>query len=214
MAKRKMKKKTKRRILIVLLIIVILVAVDAFLILRKGKEEGNVQEAKVVSKIEGFGYNLKDDKSDAYKKLFKELKTELSKKEIDEEKYAKIITEMFIVDFYSLNDRKAKTDIGGTDIVYSYVLDNFVLNAQDTFYKYVESNIYGDRDQDLPTVDKVTIDEVKNDEFAYYEQVDENAVIVKASWTYKDSSKAKGYPTEGTFTFIHEGLKLCLVEVS
>ena len=33
----------------------------------------SVKEAKVVSKIDNYGYVLKSNKSDAYKKLFKEL---------------------------------------------------------------------------------------------------------------------------------------------
>ncbi len=210
--KKRMKKKSK--IILIVLVVVILVAVDAVLMLRKNPSDKKVKEAKVVSKIDNYGYSLKNDKSKEYKKLFAELKKELSKKEVNEEEYAKLITKMFIVDFYSLNDRKAKTDIGGVDFVHEKALDNFVLNAEDTFYKYVESNIYNDRKQDLPIVDKITIDEVKNEEFSYLEEIDENAFVVTASWTYKDESKAKGYQKEGVFTFVHVGEKLCLVEIT
>lgn len=210
--KKRMKKKSK--VLLIILIILLLVGVCAFLMLRKGSSEEKVKEAKVVAKIDNYGYTLKNDKSKAYKKLFKQLQEELSKKEVDEEAYAKLITKMFIVDFYSLNDRKAKTDVGGVDFVHEKALDNFVLNAEDTFYKYVESNIYNDRKQDLPVVDKITIDEVKNEEYSYLEEIDENAFVVSASWTYEDESVAKGYQTEGVFTFVHVGEKLCLVEIT
>lgn len=211
MKKKKMKKKPK---ILIIILVIILVIVGFILIPKKNNDEEKVEKVKVVAKIEDYGYNLKEDKSKAYKKLFKELQKELSKEKVDEKEYAKIITKMFIVDFYSLNDRKAKTDIGGVDFVHESALENFVLNAEDTFYKYVESNIYGGRKQDLPTVDKIKINEVKNEEYSYLEEIDENAFIVDADWTYKDESKANGYQTKGIFTFVHVGKKLCLVEIS
>ena len=67
---------------------------------------------------------------------------------------------MFIVDFYSLSDKTAKTDVGGVDIVYPDILNNFLENAEDTFYKYVESNVYNNRKQSLPTVNTVTVDNI------------------------------------------------------
>ena len=213
MVKKKVKKKAKF-LFIVLFITIILVVVSILLLSKNSSKPNKVKEAKVVAKIDDYGYNLKDDKSKAYKKLFKQLQKELTKDKVNEEEYAKIITKMFIVDFYSLNDRKAKTDIGGVDFVHEKALDNFVLGAEDTFYKYVESNIYGGRKQELPIVDKITINEVKNEQYSYLEQIDENAFIVDASWTYDDISKSKGYQTSGIFKYVHEGQKLCLVEIS
>lgn len=213
MVKKKMKKKPK--ILLFVLFIAIVAAILCFVLLSKNNSgKSKVKEAKVVAKIDDYGYNLKDDKSDAYKKLFKELQKELTKDEVNEEEYAKLITKMFIVDFYSLYDRKAKTDIGGVDFVHESILDNFILNAEDTFYKYVESNIYGGRKQELPIVDKIKINEVKNDEYSYLEEIDDNAFIVDASWTYKEDTSSNGYQTKGIFTFVHVGKKLCLVEIS
>lgn len=40
---------------------------------------------------------------------------------------------MFIVDFYSLSDKTAKTDVGGVDIVQPDILNNFLENAENTF---------------------------------------------------------------------------------
>lgn len=210
MAKKRIKKKPK--LFLIILIIIIAIVSVILLLNKKTSEEKDIKEVRVVSKIDNYGYTLRDNKSSEYKKLFKKLKEELSKKEVDEDNYAKLITEMFIIDFYSLNDRKAKTDIGGVDFVHQSALDNFILNAEDTYYKYVESNIYGNRKQVLPTVDKVTIGEIKNEEYSYLEQTDENAFIVNASWTYKDGDD--DYQTEGTFTFVHDGQKLCLVEIT
>ena len=118
MTKKKVKRKPKKLLIILIIIFVIIIGVLSYFMFFK-KE--SVKEAKVVSKIDNYGYVLKSNKSDTYKKLFKELKTVLSGK-IDEKEYAKVITKMFIVDFYSLNDRTAKTDVGGVDFVHKDVL--------------------------------------------------------------------------------------------
>lgn len=210
MTKKKVKRKPKKLLIVIIVLLIIAIAVGSYFLFFK-KE--NVKEAKVISKIDKYGYVLKSNKSDAYKKLFKELETVLSGK-VDEKKYVKVITKMFIVDFYSLNDRTAKTDVGGVDFVHKDILDNFILNAEDTFYKYVESNIYKERKQSLPTVDKITISSIEKTTFSYGEQTDENAYKVKANWTYKDSASSSGYQDEATFIYVHDGKKLGLVEIS
>ncbi|MDO5003771.1 MAG: hypothetical protein Q4E39_06070 [bacterium] len=210
MTKKKVKRKPKKLLIILIIIFVIIIGVLSYFMFFK-KE--SVKEAKVVSKIDNYGYVLKSNKSDTYKKLFKELKTVLSGK-VDEKEYAKVITKMFIVDFYSLNDRTAKTDVGGVDFVHKDVLENFILNAEDTFYKYVESNIYKERKQKLPTVDKVTISNVEKTTFSYNDKTDEDAYKVNANWTYKDSLSSTGYQDEATFIYVHDGKKLVLVEIS
>ena len=203
---KKVKRKPKKVLIFIILIIILAIAAVASYFIFFDKE--TVKEAKVVSKIDNYGYVLKSNKSDAYKKLFKELEKVLSD-EVDEEKYVKTISKMFIVDFYSLGDRNAKTDVGGVDFVHESALENFLLNAEDTFYKYVESNIYGDRKQELPIIDSV-----EKTEFSYLETIDENAYKVTASWTYKDPTLAAGYQKKATLVFVHKDKKLVLVELS
>lgn len=211
MAKKRVKRKPKKLLIIMFILIILVVAGIAVYFLAFNKEE--VKEAKVVSKINRYGYELKSNKSDKYKKLFKELEEVLSEKEVDEKKYAKKITEMFIVDFYSLGDHISKTDVGGVDFVHPDILENFIVNAEDTIYKYVESNIYGQRKQELPIIDTITIDSVDTDTFSYGETIDDNAYIVKASWKYSSSSSSSGYQTSADFVYVHDGDKLQLVEI-
>ena len=144
-----------------------------------------------------------------YQKLVDKI---LKKDPVDEEEYVKQITKMFIYDFYSLDDKSAKTDVGGTDFIYQASLENFLENAEDTYYKYVESNIYGDRKQELPVVDEIKIESVEETEFAYGETSDENAYEVQVSWTYTDDAFSD-YQKEATLTFIHEDIKLSLAEL-
>ena len=205
----KLKKKPKR-ILIGILVVVAVAAIAYVAINTFGGKE--VKEAKVLKTIKKYGYTLKDNKTKRYQEMFAELDKILKKDPVDEEEYAKQITKMFIYDFYSQEDKSAKTDVGGTDFIYQANLENFLENAEDTYYKYVESNIYGDRKQELPVVDEIAIDSVEQTEFAYGETADENAYEVKVSWTYTDDDFSD-YQSEATLTFIHEGIKLSLAEL-
>lgn len=206
----KLKKSVKRFLMILAIIIIIGVGALTYFFVKK---DSNVEEVKVLKEIKGYGYTLKDNKSAAYKKLFAELEEILKESSVDEEKYVKTISEMFILDFYSLDEKAAKTDVGGVDFVYQEIANNFLNNAGDTLYKYVESDIYKQRKQDLPVVSSVKIESIENEEFEYLETTDENAFVVKANWTYKDPAKAKGYQDEATLIFVHNGKRLDLVEL-
>ena len=207
----KLKKKAKRRI-IIFLVIVLLVILGILLWKQLSNTEPQVKETKIVSKIDKYGYKLKDNKPTTYKKLFKELETILNEKTVDEEKYVSKISEMFIYDFYSLDDKTAKTDIGGVDFVYPAARENFLKNAQNTYYKYVENNIYGNRNQKLPIADKMEVVSVEKTPFAYGEQTDEEAYKVTIKWDYTDTAFSS-YQKNAVLIFIHNGIILELVEL-
>ena len=206
----KLKKKVKRIILIVL-VVVLLILVGLF-IYNKVSNKKSPKEEKIVNEVEKYGYKLKENKPTKYKKMFEELKKILSEENVNEEDYVKKISEMFIYDFYSLSDKTAKTDVGGVDFVYPGVLENFLLNAQNTYYKYVESNIYKNRNQSLPTVGEIEVVSAEKTPFAYGDKTDENAYKVKVKWDYTDS-EFDSYQKEADLIFIHEDNKLHLVEL-
>lgn len=205
----KLKKNVKR---VIILIFIIFSIVVGAIIYFKYNDKEKVNEVKIVNEIKDYDYKLKENKPKKYKEMFDELKEILSSKNIDEEAYVKKISEMFIYDFYSLNDKVAKTDVGGVDFVYKEIIDNFLLNAEDTYYKYVESNIYNNRKQSLPTVSEITIESVEKETYAYNEQNDEMAYKVKVSWSYTDDNFSD-YQKEATLIFIHDKNKLSLVEL-
>lgn len=207
----KLKKKVKKRL--VILLILIIIGSGALYIYKYKDAKPEIKEAQVLNQIDEYGYTLKDNKSKKYQSLFNELEKILNEKEVDEEKYAAKIAEMFIVDFYSLNDKSAKTDIGGVDFVHPDILSNFLLNAEDTLYKYVESNIYGNRTQKLPTINEVLISSVESTEFTYNDKTDENAYLVKTEWNYLED-EFSDYQTSASMIFVHEDKKLYLVELA
>ena len=202
-------KKGVKRFLIILLILVVL-AGGAFLVWKFYPKERAQEAATVVSEISGYGYTLKSNKSAQYKEMFQELTDILSESPVDEEAYVEQISKMFILDFYTLSDKVANTDVGGVDFVHSAAQTNFLEKAEDTIYKYVESDIYGERDQKLPTVDEITVSSIDNVTYELSDSVDDNAYQVNLSWTYKEDM---GYQNEAVLTFVHEGEKLSLVEM-
>lgn len=206
-----MKLKKKVRVFIIILL-VLLLALLSFLVYKELSSKKEAKEVKVINEIKEYGYKLKENKPGKYKKMFEELKEILDKEELDEEKYVKKISEMFIYDFYSLNDKTAKTDVGGVDFIYSEILENFLDNAQNTYYKYVESNIYNNRKQKLPIVDEITIDGVEKKEFKYSDKTDNEAYYVNVNWTYVDN-EFESYQKEAKLVFIHEDKKMSLVEL-
>lgn len=207
----RLKKKVKRIILVFL--IIALLVVCGFFVKDKFFDKEEVKETKVLKTIDKYGYTLKDNKTSKYKKMFEELNEILTEDPVDEEEYVKKITEMFIYDFYSLDDKASKTDIGGVDFVHKDVLQNFLVAAEDTYYKYVESNIYKNRQQRLPVVGDVTIESVKNDTYTIAGgETDDKAYYVKVNWDYTDNS-FDSYQKTAELVFVHNDIRLDLVEL-
>ena len=205
----KLKKKVKR---IILIIILIGIVIGSYFVYTGFFDKEEVKATKIVSKIDKYGYQLKDTKPETYKKMFYELKDILEANTVDEDKYLRKITEMFIYDFYSLKDKTAKTDVGGVDFVYGEVLDNFLENAEDTYYKYVESNIYKNRKQSLPVVTNIEITSVEQEAYTYGDKTDDKAYKVNVKWSYTDDSFSD-YQKEADLIFVHDDIKLSLVEL-
>ena len=203
--------KLKKKVKVILIIAIILIVAGLGFLAYESLQPKNVRTATVENEIEEYGYTLKSTRNDRYKEMFQELKDILSEDPVDEEAYLEQVSKMIIMDFYTLNDKLANTDVGGIDFVHTNAKTNFLEKAEDTVYKYVESDIYGTRDQELPEVTDVTVEKVENIEYTIGTDVtDDNAYQVEVSLKYKEDMD---YPTTATLTFVHEDNKLSLVEV-
>ena len=201
----------KKKVKVILIIAIILISTGLGFLAYESIKPKAVKTATVENEIEEYGYTLKSTRNDRYKEAFQELKDILSKKEVDEEAYVEQISKMFIMDFYTLNDKLANTDVGGIDFVHTNAKTNFLEKAEDTVYKYVENDIYGNRDQQLPEVTEVTVEKVENIEYTIgTDFTDDSAYQVEVSLKYKEDMD---YPTKATLIFVHEDNKLSLVEV-
>ncbi|MEG2457336.1 MAG: hypothetical protein RSB41_00340 [Bacilli bacterium] len=204
-------KLNKKKILIVSLIVleIGLLSVLGFKIyqdlFKKDKEQVKKEN---LDTLKLYGYTLDDKDTDTYKKYFKELKIILSREEQKEEEYAKVLTQLFVTDFFTLSNKLASTDIGSLEFIHPSIVDNFKLNAGDTIYHSVKSNLYDDRIQELPTVKNVLITDLKKGKYEYNKKT-YDSYIITSSWEY---DKDLGYQTSGTFTLIKDNNKLNIVE--
>ena len=192
---------------IILVVIVLLIIgikfVKDFII----KDNKDIITKNNLDTLELYGYTLDDLDSKLYKEYFNELKSVLNSDVINYEEYAKDIVKLFVTDFYTLDTKLTSSDIGGIEFIPSDMVDNFKMNAGDTMYNHVKTNIYGDREQDLPIVKNVSIDSVSEINYTYKEK-EYSAYKVKASWEYE---KDMGYDKEGEYVLIKDNNKLYIV---
>ena len=203
--------KLKKKVKVILILAIILIVTGVGFLAYESIKPKNVKTATVENEIPEYGYTLKSTRNDRYKKMFQELKDILSEDKVDEKAYLEQISKMFIMDFYTLNDKLANTDVGGIDFIHTNAKTNFLEKSEDTVYKYVENDIYGNRDQELPEVTEVTVENIESIEYTIgTDFTDDNAYKIEVSIKYKEDMD---YPTKATLIFVHEDNKLSLVEV-
>ena len=217
--KEKKVKKKKRRIskkvkffLCILIVIIILVL---YFTKENNKTETTIKEVKVVDKIDNFEYSLNDKDTKLFKDTFKLLKEELSKDEIDNQKYAELVAQLFTIDFFTLDNKYTKNDIGGVQFVYSNYRSSFIDKSRDEFYKYIKNNLNKDRNQELPIVESVTVENSEkinvSDEIKLDELKDAEGYKIKLSINYK---KDLGYQKTATLIVVKDDNKFAVAKLS
>lgn len=203
-----MKRKLKTWPLIILVVFLILI-ICIISIINSLKDSKKIS-TKIIDTIEKYNYNLNENENEYYKRLFKQLKQELKKEEVDEEKYATIISKMFLSDFLDLDSAINKNDIGGLDYIYTDYKEKFKTKAKDTIYGYVENNIYGNRKQELPIVKEVKVTNIKKSLYNGDNKQDSNAFYVECEVIYK---KDLGYQKKINLIIVHNNDKLEIVSM-
>lgn len=203
MAKRKISK--KKVSIFVIIVILIIAAITFFIFLDSKKDDAETIKVEDVDTIEGYDYTLKSNSTKYFKDLFKQLKECLEADEIDEDEYAELVSKMFIADFFNLDNKISKNDVGGVQFVYEGFRDDFIKLVSTSIYKNVESNLYDDREQNLPVVTNVSIEKGDNTTFTYGDQTDDNAYVMNFEIEYDEDLD---YQTSGTLTLIHNDKKL------
>ena len=205
MAKKRRISKKKVSIFVITLLLIIGVIVGAIIYFTSDKKQDKVIKVESVDKIEGYDYTLSSNATKYYKSLFKELKNVLEADEVDEAKYADLVTKLFVADFYNLNNKINKNDIGGVQFVYKNYQNDFKKLATESMYKSVENNLYGDRKQELPIVTNVSTEKKDGKAFKYGDNTDEKAYVINFEIQYESDL---GYQTSGLLTLIHSDKKL------
>lgn len=215
MAKKKQNTRIKKGnvILVILTVILVCLLIAIGLIAKDTlKKDKKIAEPEVVDKIGSYGYYITDRSTTYFKKLYEELKSLVQKDNFDEKEYASLISKMFVADFYDLDSKASKSDVGGVQFVYDMYRDKFIKTASDSngIYYYVKSDLYGERKQSLPKVKEVEVSSSKVIKYTNKKYVDNKAYEVKTKVTY---SNDLGYPTSVKLVLVHNGKKLEIVEV-
>lgn len=81
----------------------------------KGKKAPTIE---IVDKMEDFDYQLTGNNTDYFKSLYYDLKDLLTKKKDEnfDEEYAKLVSQLLVTDYYDLNSKLDKTDVGGVNL--------------------------------------------------------------------------------------------------
>lgn len=199
------KKRRCKKSILVILVLLIVAGCVIFLLKSKGNNKPTPEVPEVIDSIDDFSYELSDNKTKYFVGLFDDLKDLLKKDDYDEEEYALLVSKLFLSDFYDLNSKVMQSDIGGTQFVYSDYRTDFESGAIDNVYKYVQSNVYGDRKQELPVVKAVEKVSIEQKSFEYEDEIDFDAYYVTLDIQY---DKDLDYPTEVLLVLIHNEDKL------
>lgn len=189
--------KIKKILRIVMLVVVALIAIYAVFVAipsKKNKDEGieNINNKYILYKRD----------SNLYKENFEKLRTILETSPVDNKEYAETIVKLFVIDFYTLDNKDDNTDIGGLQYVHSNLKDNLVLNASSTMYKYIKTT------KELPKVKSITSIDTKETSYKISDK-DYSAYAITINWEY---DKDLGYEKQGTFIVVNDNGDLSIVE--
>ena len=189
--------KIKKIIRIIMLVVVALIAIYAIFVAipsKNNKDEGieNINNKYILYKRD----------SSLYKENFEKLRTILETSPVDNKEYAETIVKLFVIDFYTLDNKNDNTDIGGLQYVHSNLKDNLVLNASSTMYKYIKTT------KELPKVKSITSVDTRETTYKINDK-DYSAYAITINWEY---DKDLGYEKQGTFIVINDNENLSIVE--
>lgn len=189
--------KIKKIIRIIMLVVVALIAIYAIFVAipsKKNKDEGieNINNKYILYKRD----------SSLYKENFEKLRTILETSPVDNKEYAETIVKLFVIDFYTLDNKNDNTDIGGLQYVHSNLKDNLVLNASSTMYKYIKTT------KELPKVKSITSVDTRETTYKINDK-DYSAYAITINWEY---DKDLGYEKQGTFIVVNDNGDLSIVE--
>ena len=203
MSKRRRKKKIKVGP-IILLLIVVFVVIGYFIYNSRPK----LQVVSIVSKIEKYDYYLEDNATNIYKDNYNKLEKELKDNKVDEENYAKLVGKLFVIDYYTLNNKITNKDIGGVQFIHSNLKSEFVNKASNTIYKYVKNDLYGNRKQSLPEVKSVDVQSIEDNKFTVGE-TEYDGYKIKLNIEYIEDL---GYDKDAEIIIIKQDKYLYIVE--
>ena len=195
-----------KKFILIILFMILIYSVGGIYYIKYVYKDNNEPVVKNLSEIEGYPYSLKSNASKLYIDEFNILKDNLENK-YNEEEYIKSISKLYIIDLYSLKNKLNKYDIN-VDFIYPDIVSNYRLNIENTLYKYLENNSDGNRNQELPVVSNVIIDEILDEKYSLNK---ENVPCKKVKVTIEYENDL-GYDKSGTITLVKQDKYYYIVE--
>jgi len=196
------RKKQIKKSALMIIILTILISIGLYFLLFSKSTGGLLVRSK--DKTVKFDYTLDKDNTNLMKENFKELKDILANDNINYEDYAKTLAKLFIIDLYTIDNKKSMYDVGSLEYVYDK--ENFKTRCQNTLYKGLNDKSTR-KNNEYPIVESINIDSFENGEFTYNDNKYESYEIT-LSWDYK---KDLGYDKKGKVTIIKIEDKLYVV---
>ena len=188
------------RAIFILIILSIIV-----LVLIQFRGNNNTTKYKEIDTIKGYNYELEDRDTKLMQDVFKELKKELNKNSVDYNLYAEYLSELFIIDLFTMNNKDNKYDVGSSEYVLDDARENYQINVEDTIYKYLVEK--SNRKEEYPIVKSITKENIENTEYKFNNETYE-AYKVTLNWKYEKDNK---YDKKGIVTLIKKDDKLYVV---
>ena len=204
--------KKRYKVMIIILLVVLLVAsaigIYFFFFRNKPVEQLPVNEIQITNSIEEFGYTLDDRDTKIFKEKFEDLKKILAEEEYDVEEYVSLVSQLFVLDLYTIDNKISRYDVGGLEYVYPDAVSSFQSVAENSIYKTIENNLDDTRTQDLPEVSEITLDSISETTFIMPDESKVDGYAVKLSWDYVERL---GYDNSATLILISSEKKYGVV---
>ena len=188
------------RVIFILIILSIII-----LVLMQFRGNNNTPKYKEIDSIKGYNYELEDRDTKLMQDVFKKLKKELNKDSIDYDLYAEYLSELFIIDLFTMNNKDNKYDVGSIEYVLDDARENYQINVEDTIYKYLVEK--SNRKEEYPIVKSITKENIEKSEYKFNNETYE-AYKVTLTWEYEKDNK---YEKKGIVTLIKKDNKLYVV---
>lgn len=199
--------KTGFLIILFLMLAILGAYICSHFLIKPTKKEGF---SVVINKISKYGYTLDERDSKLMKEKFEELKETLSKDSVDMKEYASLLSQMYILDLYNINDKVNKYDVPCLEYILPAEKDKFKLMIKEEFYSKLIDNADGDRKQELPIVKTINVTSNEETKFQIHDKEFEGYKVV-VEWDYE---KDLGYDKKSEINLIIDDNKLYVVKHS
>lgn len=193
-------------IVILVLILAILAAyIFSHFVFKPSRKTGF---SKVVAKISKYGYTLDERDTKLMRNKFNDLKKVLKSNDVDYNEYAKLLSQMYIIDLYNIDNKVNKYDVPCLEYIYKSEHDKFKKMIKETFYSQLIDNSNDDRKQELPVVKSIEVVSSEKTEVDVNGKKTDGYVVV-LTWEYE---KDLGYDKKSEVKLALDDGKLYVVK--